>query len=181
MWSIRPAAAMRFAPPCSTAWSAAGRWNAAPASETGSARSRSPAAVGKIMCWIARSSRPDPRTPQVCGNWSEAADHGPPPNLRPRHRSRRRLGRDLGRLPLVLRQATDGGGAAAEEERPEPAVLAAADGTGQEADRGAQEGARGAAQAGGRDGSQPQAHPRARARAAGGREGRGRELGEDAA
>ena len=67
-WSIRPAAATPFAPRCSTAWSAAGRWSAAPGSATASARSRSPAAEGRIMCWIARSFRPDPAAPQVGGN-----------------------------------------------------------------------------------------------------------------
>ncbi len=67
-WSIRPAAATPFAPRCSTAWSAAGRWSVAPGSATASARSRSRAAEGRIMCWIARSFRPDPAVAQVGGN-----------------------------------------------------------------------------------------------------------------
>ena len=94
----RPAAATRFAPPCSTASSAAGRWNAAPRSATASARSRSPAAAGRIMCWIARSSRTETGARlKLAANSSEAADHGPPPSLRPRRRPRRRLRSPPGR------------------------------------------------------------------------------------
>ena len=66
--STRPAAATPSAAPCSTAWSAAGRWSAAPRSATASARSRSRAAAGRIMCWIARSSRTDTGSSQVDGN-----------------------------------------------------------------------------------------------------------------
>ena len=57
--STRPAAATPFAAPCCTASSAAGRWTIARASATAWARSRSPAAAARIMCWIARLRAPD--------------------------------------------------------------------------------------------------------------------------
>ena len=135
--STRPAAATPFAPRCCTASSAAGRCErcAELGNRLGALKIASRGGQNHVLDRTI-ASRPEPRAflKLRAGLRPKPQHHGPRSNaLVARRRPRRRLGRHLGGAAAgsTGRKLVGARALRAEEERPEPPVLAAADGAGE--------------------------------------------------